>query len=681
MAPKGSTKRKTKLAAEPGIEAAAAEAANPEAVAVLAAPEPKTPVKEPESQTPVGDPPPAGPPKREPPVKEPPKETSKGAAPEAKEAPKESPYTLHDPAAFGLNMAQVAAQSQKLISDFISRQAKASGDPVDPLNIGGAFYALFKQMAANPQKLMEAQFGLWKDYLELWQRSTQKAFGQSVTPLVEPAKGDRRFKDPEWEENQVFDFIKQSYLLTSNWLTRTVGEVEGLDAKEQQRANFYARQFIDAVSPSNFVLTNPEVLRETMRTDGENLVKGLSNLLDDMERGKGNLKIRQTTDNFVVGRDVAMTPGKVVFRGPLFELLQYTPTTETVHETPLLVFPPWINKFYILDLQPKNSFVKWAVAQGYTVFVVSWVNPDQHLAQKGFEEYMREGVFAALDAVEKATGQKQVNTIGYCIAGTLIGATLAYIAASGEYTDRIKSVTYFAAQVDFSEAGELQVFIDDDQLAAMEKEMIKAGGVLEGSKMAMTFNMLRANDLIWSFVVNNYLLGKEPVPFDLLYWNSDTTRMPLKLHLSYLRQCYRDNALSEAQMKLNGRTLDLSRVKTPVFFQAAREDHIAPALSVYKGAKKFGGPVTFMLAGSGHIAGVVNHPGSGKYQHWVNDALPATLDQWMKGAVEHPGSWWPTWEKWLAARSGEMIPALNPGDGELKVIGDAPGTYVLAKAN
>jgi polyhydroxyalkanoate synthase len=459
-----------------------------------------------------------------------------------------------------------------------------------------------------------------------------------------------------------------------------VGEVEGVDPKDQARANFYAKQFADALAPTNFVLTNPEVLRETMKTNGDNLVRGLEHLLEDMDRGGGNLKIRQTTDNFVVGRDVALTPGKVVFRNALFELLQYTPTTETVHETPLLIFPPWINKFYILDLQPKNSFVKWATAQGYTVFVVSWVNPDPKLAQKGFEEYMREGVFAALDAVEKATGQKQVNTIGYCIAGTLIAATLAYIAASGEYEDRIKSVTYFAAQVDFSEAGDLQIFVDDEQLGAMEKEMIKAGGVLEGSKMAMTFNMLRANDLIWSFVVNNYLMGKEPVPFDLLYWNSDTTRMPLKLHLSYLRQCYRDNALAQAQMQIAGKKLNIGKIKTPVYFQAAREDHIAPAVSVYKGAKMFGGPVTFMLAGSGHIAGVVNAPSSGKYQHWINDELPETLEEWMAGAVEHPGSWWPTWEKWLAARSGEMIPALNPGDGELKVLGDAPGTYVLIKA-
>jgi polyhydroxyalkanoate synthase len=594
-------------------------------------------------------------------------------------AQEHSSYSFADPAEFGRNMAHVAFKGQQLVSDFLRRQAQSESGVIDPLNIGSAFYNLFKQMAANPGTVVEAQLGLWKDYLELWQRTLRRASGETVDSMVEPEKGDRRFRHPEWEENQIFDYIKQSYLLASNWLLRGVASVEGMDSKEQARAAFYAKQFVDAIAPTNFVLTNPEVLQETMSTNGENLVRGLDNILRDIEED-GSFKVRQTTDDFVVGKDVAITPGKVVFRNALFELLQYEPTTKEVHETPLLIFPPWINKFYILDLQPKNSFVRWAVESGYTVFVVSWVNPGSKLAYKGFEDYMREGIFAALDAVEVATGQRQVNTIGYCIAGTLLSATLAYIAASGEYKDRIKSVTFLAAQVDFSEAGELQVFIDDEQLDAIEKQMVKAGGVLEGSKMAMTFNMLRANDLIWSFVVNNYLMGKEPVPFDLLYWNSDTTRLPLKLHLSYLQKCYRDNALAQAQMVLAGQRLDVTKVKTPVFFQAAKEDHIAPSVSVYKGARLFSGPVTFMLAGSGHIAGVINPPSSGKYQHWTNDKLPKTLDAWMEGAEEHPGSWWPTWEKWLSARSGAMIPAPKPGDGDLKILGNAPGTYVLVKA-
>jgi polyhydroxyalkanoate synthase len=606
------------------------------------------------------------------------------AAPAAEKAAPKTPgadYRLTDAGEFGRNMARVAVKSQHLLSEFLQRQADRVGsDPIDPLNVTGAYFALLRSMAANPGQIFTAQLALWRDYLTLLQRTTQRAMGQSVQPLVSPAAGDRRFRDKDWEENQVFDFIKQSYLLTTNWLQKTVADVQGMNGREQARAAFYAKQFADAIAPSNFVLTNPEVLRETLRSNGDNLVRGLNNLLDDIERGQGELSIRQTTDTFVIGRDIATTPGKVVFRNELLELLQYTPTTEQVYTTPLLIFPPWINKFYILDLQPKNSFVRWAVERGYTVFVVSWVNPSPALAEKDFDAYMREGIFAALDAVESATGQRQVNCIGYCIAGTLLAATMAYIAATGEFKDRIKSATFLAAQVDFSEAGDLQVFVDDEQLVAMEKQMRAAGGVLEGSKMAMTFNMLRANDLIWSFVVNNYLLGKEPVPFDLLYWNSDTTRMPLKLHLSYLRQCYRDNALAQAQMRLDGQRLNIHAIKTPVFFQAAKEDHIAPAVSVYKGAKLFGGPVTYVLAGSGHIAGVINPPAAAKYQHWTNDKLPATLAEWQAGALEHPGSWWPAWDAWLAPRSGDNIPAPKPGDGDLDVICDAPGTYVLVKA-
>ena len=590
-------------------------------------------------------------------------------------------YEMRDPGEFGRNMAQVAAKSYHLIGDFLNRQTERKpGEPLDPLNIGGAFSELFKAIAAHPDQFFQAQMALWSEYATLWQRSAQRLMGQTVEPVVAPAAGDRRFRDSEWQENQVFDFIKQSYLLTANWLQRTVANVEGIDPKTHSRAAFYSKQFADAISPSNFVLTNPEVLRETFASNGENLVRGLDHLLRDLERGNGSISVRQTSGEFVVGRDVATTPGKVVFRNALFELIQYTPTTETVYETPLLIFPPWINKFYILDLQPKNSLVRWAVERGYTVFVVSWVNPDAKLAAKGFEDYMREGVFAALDAVEKATGHREVNAVGYCIAGTLLAATLAYIASSGEYEGRVASATFLAAQVDFTLAGDLQVFVDDEQLAAMEQQMVKAGGVLEGSKMAMTFNMLRANDLIWSFVVNNYLMGREPVPFDLLYWNSDATRMPLRLHLSYLRQCYRDNALAQAQMVLGGERLDLSKIKTPVYFQAAKEDHIAPAISVYKGAQLFGGQVTFMLAGSGHIAGVVNPPASNKYQHWNNEALPPTLEAWTAGATEHPGSWWPSWDAWLAPRSGDKIPAPRAGDGELKVLCDAPGTYVLVKA-
>jgi len=441
---------------------------------------------------------------------------------------------------------------------------------------------------------------------------------------------------------------------------------------------FYTRQFADAFAPTNFLLTNPEVMRATLETSGENLVKGLDNLIADIERGRGELSIRQSADGFVIGENIATAPGKVVFRNKLIELLQFSPTTEQVHERPLLIFPPWINKFYILDLRPENSFIRWLVGQGYTVFVVSWANPDSDLAQMGFEDYMRDGIFAALDAVKDATGVEDPNCVGYCIGGTLLAATLAYMAAKKD--TRVHSATFWAAQTDFSEAGDLSVFVDEAQLEALEQQMKQAGGVLDGAKMAGTFNMLRANDLIWSFVINNYMLGKSPMPFDLLYWNSDTTRMPEKLHLSYLRQCYKDNALALGKMMLGGVKLDLSKVKVPVYLQSAKEDHIAPANSVFKATKLFGGPVRFIIAGSGHIAGVINPPAAKKYQYWTNEKKTQTVDGWRSGATEHSGSWWPDWDRWLSALSGEKIPARQPGDGKLKVLGDAPGDYVKVKS-
>lgn len=594
-------------------------------------------------------------------------------------APEQDGYRIADPAEFAGNMVRVGAEAQRLLAGFLSRQQENAGtQPVDPLNISGAFFELLKGMATNPGMIVEAQTQLWHDYMELWERTARRMMGAKVEPLVAPAVADKRFRDKDWQENQVFDFIKQSYLLTANWLQKTVGEVGGLDDKSRRRVEFYTKQFADAIAPTNFVLTNPEVLRITMHSNGENLVKGLKNLLLDLERGKGSLSIRQSADAFKVGENIATAPGKVVFRNDLIELLQYAPTTEEVWRRPLVIFPPWINKFYILDLKPENSFIRWAVAAGYTVFVVSWVNPDKALAKKTFEDYMREGIFAALDAVEKATGENSINAIGYCIGGTLLSATLAYMAATGD--TRVHSATFFAAQTDFTEAGDLQIFIDDAQLEALEQQMNAAGGVLEGSKMATTFNMLRANDLIWSFVVNNYLLGKEPVPFDLLYWNSDTTRMPEATHLFYLREFYKNNALAEGKMELGGVTLDLGKVKIPVYLQSARDDHIAPFRSVYKTTRLMKGPIRFIIAGSGHIAGVINPPAAHKYQHWTNDKLPPTVEEWQAGATEHPGSWWGDWDAWLSRLSGKKVPARKPGSGKLKVLGDAPGTYVKVKA-
>jgi polyhydroxyalkanoate synthase subunit PhaC len=580
---------------------------------------------------------------------------------------------------FARNMLTVGVKSQKLLVDFMARMTERDNPgPLDPLNISGAMMSLAKAMSGDREVVIEAQTQWWNDFMTLWESTARKMLGGDADAVVEPAPGDRRFKAEAWKDNEVFDFIKQSYLLTANAMQEMVGNLHGLDEKERGRVAFYTRQFADALAPTNFPLTNPDVLKATIASNGENLVKGLDNLLADIERGHGELSIRQTSGEFVIGENVATAPGKVVFRNQIMELLQYSPTTDEVHARPLLIFPPWINKYYIIDLRPENSFVRWLVDRGYTVFLVSWVNPGADMAGKGFEDYMQGGIFAALDAVEKATGVKDPNCVGYCIGGTLLAATLAYMAAKKD--ERIHSATFWAAQTDFSEAGELSVFVDEAQLEALKAKMDSEGGVLPGSKMAGAFNMLRANDLIWSFVINNYLLGKQPMPFDLLYWNSDTTRMPEKLHLSYLRQCYKENALASGKMVLAGQKLDLSKVKVPVYLQSAREDHIAPANSVFKSVNLFGGPVRFIIAGSGHIAGVINPPAAKKYQYWTNDKGAKDIEGWKKGSKEHPGSWWPDWDKWLSKLSGEKIPARRPGDGELKVLCDAPGTYVKVKA-
>jgi len=590
-----------------------------------------------------------------------------------------SPYSVADPAVFAQNMMKVGMQSQRLIADYIKRQAQRRGsEPLDPLNLTGTFSALLRAMAENPVPLVEAQFELWRNVMGLWESTARRMLGGESAPVVEPKANDKRFKDREWQENQLFDFIKQSYLLTANWIQNTIGRVELGDPEAKHRVEFYTKQFVDAMAPTNFLLTNPEVLRTTMQSNGENLVKGLDNLLDDIDRGDGQLAIRQSADAFTPGKNIAITPGKVIFRNELLELLQYEPTTDEVYKRPLLIFPPWINKFYILDLRPENSFIKWLVSRGYTVFVASWVNPDKRLAMKSFSDYMREGIFASLDAVRDATGIEDPNVVGYCIGGTLLSATLAYMAAKDDR--RIHSATFWAAQVDFSEAGDLTVFVDEAQLEALQQQMQAAGGVLEGKKMATTFNMLRANDLIWSFVINNYMLGKQPLPFDLLYWNSDTTRMPENIHLFYLRECYKNNALATGKMILDGTRLDLTRVSIPIYLQSAKEDHIAPYRSIYKATKLYQGPVRFILAGSGHIAGVINPPAAKKYQYWTSESLPAKIEDWLAGATEHPGSWWPDWDEWLSKHSGEKVPARKPGDGTLRPLGDAPGSYVKVKA-
>jgi polyhydroxyalkanoate synthase len=607
------------------------------------------------------------------------------SASESAQPPLSQYFAQVDGEKFARNMFTVAGQSQQLMGDFLKRwMAREDTGPLDPLNVSGAFMALLRAMGSDRETVINTQLQLWRDWMGLWETTAHRMLGgKTARPVIQPAEGDRRFRDPDWQQNDIFDFIKQSYLLTANAMQGMVANLNGIPPHERKRVEFYTKQFADAFAPTNFALTNPEVVRATLSSSGENLVKGLGNLISDIERGKGELSIRQTADGFTIGENIATAPGKVLFKNRLIELLQFAPATPEVYERPLLIFPPWINKFYILDLRPENSFIRWLVGQGYTVFVVSWVNPDSELAQLDFEDYMREGVFAALDAVKDATGVSDPNCVGYCIGGTLLAAVLAYMAAGKDPrhgSERIHSATFWAAQTDFSEAGDLSVFVDEAQLEALEQQMKESGGVLKGSKMAGTFNMLRANDLIWSFVINNYMLGKSPMPFDLLYWNSDTTRMPEKLHLSYLRQCYKENALALGKMALDGVPLDLSKIQQPVYLQSAKEDHIAPAASVFKAIKLFGGPVRFIMAGSGHIAGVINPPAANKYQYWTNDNPADTLEAWRESSSEHPGSWWSDWDQWLSKLSGNKVPAREPGDGELKVLGDAPGEYVKAKA-
>jgi len=449
--------------------------------------------------------------------------------------------------------------------------------------------------------------------------------------------------------------------VASEWAEKLVTDAEGLDEHTRHKAAFYVRQITAALSPANFVVTNPQLYRETVASHGANLVRGMKMLAEDIAAGGGDLRLRHTDySKFAVGENMAVTPGKVIARNEICEVLQYEPSTDTVLKRPLLIVPPWINKFYILDLNPQKSFINWCVSQGHTVFVISWVNPDERHAAKDWEAYIREGVDFALETVEKATDERQVNAIGYCVGGTLLAAALALHAQQGN--KRIASATLFTTQVDFTYAGDLKVFVDEDQIGAMEERM-KSSGYLDGSKMAAAFNMLRASELIWPYVVKNYLKGEDPMPFDLLYWNSDSTRMAAANHSFYLRNCYLNNNLSQGKMEIAGKRLSLKDVKIPIYNLATREDHIAPAKSVFVGSSLFGGPVKFVLSGSGHIAGVVNPPDKQKYQYWTNGAVKGSYEDWVAGAKETPGSWWPHWQAWIEELESERVPARKAGRG------------------
>jgi polyhydroxyalkanoate synthase subunit PhaC len=592
--------------------------------------------------------------------------------------PSAEAYVVKNPEAFARNVARMLEELGKAASAWVEPREK--GEVVDTISEPMAdmvktFSKVGEYWLSDPKRAIEAQTSLLTSYFGMWNESVRRMSGEDGSPKT-PTK-DKRFSDPDWENNPFFEFLKNAYFITSDWANKLVDESEGLDEHTRHKAAFYVRQITSALSPANFLATNPELYKEMVASNGENLVKGMHMLAEDIAAGKGELRLRQSdASKFKVGENVAVSPGKVIAQNDICQVIQYEPSTETVLKRPLLIVPPWINKFYILDLNPKKSFIKWAVDQGHTVFVISWVNPDQRHAGKDWESYSREGISFALDTIEKATGEREVNAIGYCVGGTLLAATLALHAQEND--TRIATATFFTTQTDFTYAGDLKVFVDEAQISSIENAM-ERNGYLDGSKMATAFNMLRASDLIWPYVVNNYLKGKDPMPFDLLYWNSDATRMPAANHSYYLRNCYLENKLSQGRMELAGKTLKLGDVTIPIYNLAAKEDHIAPARSAYIGGKLFCGDVTYVMAGSGHIAGVVNPPEAGKYQFWTDGPKNAEFDDWVAGAKETPGSWWPHWHQWIRSGSDDEVPARKPGGKKLKPMEDAPGSYVRVR--
>jgi polyhydroxyalkanoate synthase len=579
------------------------------------------------------------------------------------------------------NIARLFEEGGKVAAAFLAPREKGEVKSTFSDDISDAVTTLGKvaeHYYSDPQRAFQAQASLSTQFMALWAATLHRLNGEEARPVAAPEPSDKRFADPEWRANPYFDFLAQAYVMTTRWAGDLVKRADDLDPHTRDKAQFYLRQLAGALSPSNFIATSPELMRATLAESGDNLVRGMQMMAQDVEAGHGSLRIRQTDGSkFELGVNMAATPGKVVFRNELMELIQYAPTTAEVFKRPLLIVPPWINKFYVLDLNPDKSFVRWAVAQGHTVFVISWVNPDERHAEKSFDSYMHEGIFAALEAIELATGERESAAIGYCVGGTLLSVALAYMAQTGD--KRIASATLFATQVDFSDAGDLKIFVDNEQLRSVEQKM-SAKGYLDGAQMAGAFNMLRPNELIWSYFVNNYLKGKEPMPFDLLVWNSDATRMPAANHSFYLRNCYLENNLTRGRMVVGGKTLDLGKVTIPVYELAAREDHIAPAKSVFVGAQYFGGPVRYVMAGSGHIAGVVNPADKPKYEYWTGGPARGEFATWIKDAVEHPGSWWPDWAAWLAEQAPQVVPARTPGEGKLTALGEAPGDYVKVKA-
>lgn len=584
-----------------------------------------------------------------------------------------------DAQVFADNMAKAADIWQRIVQASLNNQwnKQLTLGHSDPISMAESALHLAKQIQIHPDQMVKAQMNLLNDHLKLWQWWTGKLLGRDEQPLVSANQKDRRFADPSWTASAPYDFIKQHYLVNARWLAGMVDKIDGLSDHERQKLSFFTRQFIDATSPSNFAITNPEVMRTMIDTNGQSIVDGLTNMLHDIEKGG---RISMTDDSaFKIGKTIATTPGSVVYENDLMQLIQYAPVTEQVHRVPLLLIPAWINKYYIFDLTGERSFIHWLTEKGYTVFVVSWVNPDAKLGRKSFEDYLQEGPLTALDVIENITGSSKTSIIGYCLGGTLTSIALSYLKSIGE-SSRVASVTYLTTLIDFEQPGELAVFIDDTQLEALENRMSERG-YLDASEMATTFNMLRANDLIWSFVVNNYLLGKQPFPFDLLYWNSDSTRMPAKMHAYYLRNMYQKNLLIRPNgLKLLDTPINLSKIQTPSYVLATKEDHIAPWMSAYIATQTYDGEVVFTLADSGHIAGVVNPPAKKKYRYWTNTKLPASPETWLNTAKQHPGSWWEHWHAWQSKRAGAKVKARKPGSRKYRPIEPAPGRYAKVKA-
>ncbi|WP_062211385.1 class I poly(R)-hydroxyalkanoic acid synthase [Aureimonas sp. AU12] len=606
-------------------------------------------------------------------------ESQTRSADESGGAPPFSDYAVRDPEAFTRNMAHMLEHLGKAASAWV--EPRERGEVQDgPVSYGDVVSTLSKvgeYWLTDPTRALEAQTTLMAGFFGIWSNSIRRMSGQAADG-ASPAPSmpsDKRFTHEEWTKNLFFGFLREAYVLTSDWAQQMVDRADGLDPHTRQKAAFYVKQLTNALSPSNFVLTNPELYRETVEQNGENLVRGMKMFAEDMMKGAGTLKLRQSdASQFALGKNLALTPGKIVAQNDLCQIIQYAPATETVFKRPILISPPWINRFYILDLNPEKSMIRWMVEQGHTVFVISWINPEARHADKNWQDYIDEGIVFGLDMIEAATGERDVNAIGYCVGGTLLAASLSYLKQRGD--ERIRSATFLTTQIDFKHAGDLKVFVDEGQLDEIEKAMDR--GYLEGTRMATAFNLLRSGDLIWPYFVNNYLKGKEPLPFDLLFWNADATRMAKANHLFYLRNCYLENRLSRGRMEIGGSRLDLSEVTIPIYNLATREDHIAPALSVYEGSRAFGSDVTYVVSGSGHIAGVVNPPSRGKYQFWTG-APPSgdlSFETWWTQAEETKGSWWPHWQSWIETQSGEQVPAREPGGGSLSPIEDAPGSYV-----